>query len=259
MVRALCRATTDSDALVRRAAAARLGTFGVEAEDALEPLRASTEDRDEAVRRAALEAVQTIERKSREFRERLPEILADLESDSPLVRSQAAEDLGRYAPKSVRAVPALIRTLDDPEAKVRQTSAESLGRFGAAAKDALPELAKRADDDDEHVAAQPRRPARRSSPTGFDARGAGKAVQCGAISPTIVTIAHRVSGPSSVQSPESRRMGVGRAPPFFDLGAWPSVYWLRSRRGLVLRGPAGMHASETIPPPLVPCLGAETG
>src|SRR5206468_247696 len=46
VVRALCRATTDSDPHVRRAAAARLGSFGVEAEDALEPLRAAREDQD---------------------------------------------------------------------------------------------------------------------------------------------------------------------------------------------------------------------
>ena len=119
VVRACCRALEDPDALVRRAAAQRLESFGVDAEEARGPLRSASEGPDQAVRQAALDAFRTIERKSREFHEKLPEIMADLASESPLVRRQSAEFLGQCAPKAVLAVPVLIRALDDSDATVR--------------------------------------------------------------------------------------------------------------------------------------------
>ncbi len=148
----LVRSLRDLAPEVRHAAARRLGSMGLDAEEALSDLRLASEDREGMVRDAASEAVRRIESKVDGFRTRLlPDALEDLASPDPEVRRGAAESLGNFDKHSAPAVPALIRGLDDHEATVRLVSAQTLGRIGTAARDALPALGAREDDPDEQV------------------------------------------------------------------------------------------------------------
>lgn len=148
----LIRSLDDLAPEVRRAAAWRLGTLGLDAEAALTDLRRAIEDNDGIVRDAASEAVRRIESKANDFRtKRLPGALEDLASAEPDVRRGGAEILGGFGPHSAPAVPALIHGLDDHDATVRFASAHALGLIGAAARDALPALAAREADPDERV------------------------------------------------------------------------------------------------------------
>jgi HEAT repeat protein len=148
----LVRSLGDLAPEVRRAAAWRLGSIGLDAEAALIDLRRAIEDKEGMVRDAASEAVRQIESKANDFRTKLlPGALEDLASPDPDVRRGAAEILGGFGPHSAPAVPALIRGLDDRDASVRLASAHALGLIGTAARDALPALAAREADPDERV------------------------------------------------------------------------------------------------------------
>jgi len=148
----LVRSLDDLAPEVRRAAAWRLGSIGLDAEAALIDLRRAIEDKEGMVRDAASEAVRRIESKANDFRtKRLPGALEDLASPDPDVRRGVAEILGGFGPHSAPAVPALIRGLDDRDASVRLASAHALGLIGTAARDALPALAAREADPDERV------------------------------------------------------------------------------------------------------------
>jgi HEAT repeat protein len=148
----LVRSLGDFAPEVRRAAAWRLGSIGLDAEAALIDLHLAIEDKEGTVRVAASEAVQRIESKANDFcTKRLPGALADLASPDPDVRRGAAAVLGGFGPHSAPAVPALARSLDDRDASVRIASAIALGLIGTAARDALPALAAREADPDERV------------------------------------------------------------------------------------------------------------
>jgi HEAT repeat protein len=148
----LVRSLGDLAPEVRRAAAWRLGSIGLDAEAALIDLRRAIEDKEGMVHDAASEAVRRIESKANDFRTKLlPGALEDLASPDPDVRRGAAEILGGFGPHSAPAVPALIRGLDDRDASVRLASAHALGLIGSAARAALPALAAREADPDERV------------------------------------------------------------------------------------------------------------
>ncbi len=148
----LIRSLGDLAPEVRRAAAWRLGSIGLDAEAALIDLRRAIEDKEGVVRDAASEAVRRIESKANDFRTKLlPGALEDLASPDPGVRRSAAEILGGFGPHSAPAVPALIRGLDDRDASVRLASVDALGLIGTAARNALPALAAREADPDERV------------------------------------------------------------------------------------------------------------
>ena len=148
----LVRSLGDPAPEVRRAAVARLGSIGLDAEAALVVLRRAIEDKDGTVRDAATEAVRWIESRANDFRtKRLPGALEDLADPDPDIRRGAAEILGGYGPHSAPAVPALIRGLDDRDASVRLASSHALGLIGTAAHVALPALAAREADPDELV------------------------------------------------------------------------------------------------------------
>jgi HEAT repeat protein len=148
----LVRSLGDLVPEVRRAAASRLGSIGLDAEAALTDLRRAIEDKEEIVRDAAFEAVRRIESTANDFRTNLlPGAIEDLASPDPDVRRGAAEILGGFGPHSAPAVPALIRGLDDRDATVRLASADALGLIGTAARAALSDLAARESDPDEQV------------------------------------------------------------------------------------------------------------
>jgi HEAT repeat protein len=141
------------DALeVRRAAAWRLGSIGLDAEEALVGLRRAVEVEEGAVRGAAFEAIRRIESEVNEFQtKRLPAAIEEMASADPDRRRGAALVLGGFGPRAAPAVPALIRGLEDRDAEVRRASALGLGLIGSAARDALPALAVREADPDVEV------------------------------------------------------------------------------------------------------------
>lgn len=148
----LARFLSDPAPVVRRAAARRLESIGLDAERALVDLRRAAEDQDDMVREAASEAVRQVESKANDFRTKvLPGALEDLASPDPHVRHVAADILGGFGPPSASAVPALIHALDDFDVEVCFASIRALGRIGAAAWEALPVLAALEDDPDERV------------------------------------------------------------------------------------------------------------
>jgi HEAT repeat protein len=137
----LGQALGDTDALVRRDAAAALAEFGPAGHPALPALLTRfREDTDTAVRKSALEAlVSMVGSEDKEAAAALRSALRD--PDNEVVRAAALGLAKIGGTEAAAAVPILCEALHDKDANARRQAAAALARVGPAAAAAVADLA----------------------------------------------------------------------------------------------------------------------
>ncbi|HEY9714047.1 MAG TPA: HEAT repeat domain-containing protein, partial [Chroococcales cyanobacterium] len=138
---------TDSEPVIRQAAARALGDFGAQATSAVPVLIQVIKEGDKDSRVAAAYGLSSIPAGSSD----ITSLIALLGDETDSARIAAAKSIGGLGSEAVSAVPALTRLLQDKNDEIKSAAVKALGKIGPDAKAAIPDLKNAMKDPDPEV------------------------------------------------------------------------------------------------------------